>query len=97
MQYPSCKKAEEDIHHTLNCEERAHKTNEIFMREIQKNYKNLQDQENMLDQIIKSVRQSDNHMNSNWNLENQTPRMGFIFERTSNQGMAGNHGKTSSK
>ena len=40
---PSCKAAEEDIHHILNCAERAHKTNEIFMREFKKNYKNLQE------------------------------------------------------
>ena len=69
---PSCKEAEEDIHHILNCEERAHKTNEIFLKEFKKNYKNFQDQENILDQIITSVRQSGNHMNSQWNLENQT-------------------------
>ena len=29
--------------------------------------------------------------------ESNRSHMGFIFERTSNQGMAGNHGKTSSK
>ena len=49
------------------------------MREIRKNYTNLQDQENILDQIIKSVRQSDNHMNSTWNLENQTDLGWDIF------------------
>ena len=54
---PSCKEAEEDIHHKINCEERDHKTNEIFMREFKKNYKTFQDQENILDQITKSVRQ----------------------------------------
>ena len=31
---PSCKKFEEDIHHILNCEDKAHKTNETFMREF---------------------------------------------------------------
>ena len=42
------------------------------MREFKKNYKNLKDQEKILEQIIKSIRLSTNHMNSDWNLDTQT-------------------------
>ena len=95
---PSCKEAEEDIHHILNCEERAHKTNKIFMMEFKKNYKTCQDQDNILDQIITSVRQSSNQYEQSMEFgKSNKTWMGFVVERIRNQGMASNYGKISSK
>ena len=69
---PCCNRADEDIHHILNCDDRSHETEGIFVREIRKSYKDIQDQDHILSQILELARDSNNHMNSMWNLKHQT-------------------------
>ena len=55
-EYPCCNKAEEDIHHILNCEERSQETEGILMRESRKSYKDIKHQDHILIQILEFAR-----------------------------------------
>jgi zinc-binding in reverse transcriptase len=68
---PYCRQQDEDIFHILTCNVRAHTAEEVFLQEIKKSYKDLNNKDSVWIHILDSARSTDNKM-SNWSIQHQT-------------------------